>query len=411
VLPALRLLRIDPQRALQGGARMAGSRRNSALRSWLIGAQVFASATLLLLAGLFAKSFAKLATVDKGFSSSSVVAADVLLQGSSFARDEVRAGFDDGVLEKLRALPRVESATVASAMLLNGDSWIDGIQPSDQSRTSTLANYRWIGPDYFATLRQPIIEGRALDAHDRTLKTAVLSSAAARAAWPNASAINRQFKHNDVLYTVVGVVADARSNSLRAAPASMVYLPYWDNPPYGAFFLVRSAQAPPGELGEEVRSAIWSFDPSVTIARVHSLDAQVADTLSPERLESMIFLAFGVTALLLALLGIYGTLSRSVHARTQEVGVRMALGASRESIYRLMLGTIAIPVAAGLALSCAASLGAGRSLSASLYGTSPSDPLVVGSVLAVFLLAAVCATYLPCRRASMIQPTDALKTE
>jgi predicted permease len=391
--------------------RTSGSRRSGTLRRWLVGAQVFACTTLLLVAGLFAKSLIHLSTSDKGFSTGQIVAADVFLQGNSFGEDKDRASFDDGVLEKLRALPGVQSASLVSAMLLTGESWIDGVVPIGHAAIqSQQANYRWIGPDYFATLQQRIIEGRALDEHDRTQKNAVISEATAKAVWPNQSPINRQFQRNGNTLTVVGVVADARNNSLRAAPVNMVYLPYWDNPPYATYFLIRSAQDP-ALLTQSIRDTIWSYNPNVTIARVHTLDSQLSDSLAPEHLETGIFAAFGAAALLLALLGIYGTLSYSVEARTQEVGIRMALGATRQSVYRLMLSTIVAPVIAGLALGCIASLTIGKSLSALFYNTKPTDPAIILSVVAIFTIAAVAATFLPCRRAAKIEPMEALRTE
>jgi predicted permease len=411
VLPALRVLRIRPQQALQGMGRTSGSRRSGILRRWLVGAQVFACTTLLLVAGLFAKTLIHLSTFDKGFSTEHIVVADVFLQGNTFGEGKDRASFDDGVLEKLRALPGVQSASLVSYMLLTGESWIDGVVPVGKATNqSPLANYRWISPGYFATLQQRILEGRPLDEHDRTQKNAVISEATAKAVWPGQSPINRQFQRNGNTLTVVGVVADARNNSLRAAPVNMVYLPYWDNPPYATYFLLRSTHDPT-QLLESIRNTIWSYNPNVTIARIHTLDSQVSDSLAPEHLETGIFAAFGAAALLLALLGIYGTLSYSVEARTQEVGIRMALGATRQSVYRLMLGTIVAPVFLGLALGCIASLTIGKSLSALLYGTSPTDLSVILPVICIFAIAAVAATSLPCRRAAMIEPMEALRTE
>jgi predicted permease len=410
VLPALRVLRVRPQQALQSGSRSSGSRASSLLRRALIGAQVFACTTLLLVAGLLAKSLIHLTTFDRGFSTDHIAAADVFLQGRTFTTDNDRTSFDDGVLEKLRALPGVQSASAVSYMLLTGESWIDGVNPVDHPSDGTLANYRWISPGYFSTLQQRIVEGRAIDEHDRTQKTAVISEATARAVWPSQSPINRQFQRNGKTFTVVGVVADAHNNSLRADPVNMVYLPYWDNPPFTTYFLVRSTQDPT-QLIESVRSTIWSYNPNVTIARVHTLDSQLSDSLAPEQLETGIFVAFGAAALLLALLGIYGTLSYSVEARTQEVGIRMALGATRESVYRLMLATIIAPVTIGLALGCLTSLGIGRSLAALLFGTKPTDLSVILPVICIFAIAAVAATFVPCRRAAKIEPMEALRAE
>jgi predicted permease len=411
LLPALRLLRINPQQALQNSRTFSGSRRSALLRRWLVGAQVFACSTLLLVAGLLAKSLFRLSTFDKGFSTDHVLAADVLLQGNSFKDSKARSAFDDGALDKLRSLPGVRSVSLVSSMLLEGERWIDGITPADSPKNNgTLANYRWISPHYFDTLHQPILEGRDLDDRDRNTFNAVISQTAARAVWPGRSALGRQFLFHDKPFTVVGIVADAYSNSLRTAPVNMVFLPSSNKPPYATYFLIRTTQDPQ-LLTEEFRTAIWNYDPTVTIARIHTLDSQISDSLAPEHLEAGIFAAFGLAALLLALLGIYGTLSYSVEARTQEVGIRMALGATRKSVYRLMLASIATPVAAGLMLGCLTSLGIGRSLASLLYNTRATDLSVILPVIAIFTLAAVAATFIPCRRAAKIEPIEALRTE
>jgi ABC-type antimicrobial peptide transport system permease subunit len=297
-------------------------------------------------------------------------------------------------------------------MLLEGETWIDGVIPTDGSaETHALANYRWIAPDYFTTLQQKMIAGRALNEHDRGTLNAVISETTARAVWPDREAVGRQFKrNNEHLSTVVGVVADARNNSLHSAPVNMVYLPFWGDPPRATYFLVRGSQAP-SQLIEAVRSTIWSYNSDVTIARVHTLASQVSNSLAPEQLETAILIAFGAAALLLALLGIYGTLSYVVQARTQEVGIRMALGASRQSIYWLMLGTVMTPVFVGLLLGWLASLGIGRGLAAMLYDTGTTDPTVILPVVLLFLAAAIAATFLPCRHAAGIEPMEALRTE
>ncbi len=412
LLPALRVLRANPRQVLPGFARSSGSRETRRLWGWLVGLQVFASTALLLVAGLFAKSLVHLSATDRGFSAENVIAADVLLQGNSFSQEKERAAFDDALLMKLRALPGVQSASLVSYMLLAGESWMDGIIPEDgaPADTGALSNYRWIGPGYFSTLQQRIVMGRALDEHDRTTGSAVISEHVARTIWPNQNPLNHHFKKNGHSLTVVGVAADARSNSLLTEPANMVYLPYWDNPPYTPYFLLRTAHDP-ASFTEAVRKTIWSVDPTVTIARIHTLRSQVNESLAPEHLETGILTAFGGAALVLALLGIYGTLSYSVEARTQEIGIRIALGASRESVYKLMLGTVRSPVFIGLAAGYLVSLGVGRSLRAYLYGTSPVEFSLVIPILATFAVLAIVATSVPCSRAASIEPMQALKSE
>jgi predicted permease len=410
ILPALRFLRVRPQQALQGIGRAAGSRRSHTLRRWLIGAQVFACTALLLVTGLFARSLAGLLTSDKGYSTSHVVIASVNLQGKAYT-DDKRAAFDDSVLDRLQRLPGVQSASLVSAMLLQGESWIDGVRRPDQAGDhEALADYRWISPGYFNTLQQRMVEGRDLDARDRTLKNAVISEATAKAVWPNQDALGRQLQRGDSTYTVVGIAADARSNSLRAAPVSMVYLPYWDQPPYNNFFLIRSTQDTT-LLASAVRKAVWGANPDVTIAAIRTLDSQVSDSLAPERIETTLLAGFGGAALLLALLGIYGTLNYSVQARTQEIGIRMALGATRGNIYFVTLAEVVTPIAIGLTLGWLASVGIGRSVAALLYATAPANLVVSLGVLLTFPLAALLAAFLPCRRAASVEPVEALRAE
>ncbi len=151
-------------------------------------------------------------------------------------------------------------------MLLEGERWIDGITPVDApTHTSALANYRWIAPSYFDTIAQPLLEGRPLDDRDRNLANAVITQTAAKAVWPGRSALGRQFLFHDKPYTIVGIAADAHTNSLRDAPVNMVYLPFNNKPPYSTYFLIRSKQDPT-QLIESVRSTIWSYNPNVTIA-------------------------------------------------------------------------------------------------------------------------------------------------
>ena len=410
LLPALRVLHAQPQQALQGSGRTSGSRSSNRLRRMLVGLQVFACTTLLLVSGLFARSLIRLATSERGFATDHIVVADVQMNGSAFT-DPVRTGIDDGVLAKLRAIPGVKSASLVSYMLLAGDGWLDGIVPvASKGPQDTLANYRWIGPDYFATLHEKLLAGREFDGRDRTAKSAVISEATAKAVWPGQDPLGREFTRNGNKFTVVGVVADARNNSLREAPKSMVYLPYWDLPPYTTYFLVRSTRDDEA-LMVAVRGAIWDFNPGVTIARVHTLDSLLNESLAPEHLQTIIITAFGAAALLLALLGIYGTLSYAVEARTREVGIRMALGATRQSVYTLMMRMIISPVAFGLGLGWVASLAVGRSLSALLYGTTPGNLAVAVPVLLVFVAAALVATLIPCHRAASIEPVEALRAE
>jgi ABC-type antimicrobial peptide transport system permease subunit len=190
----------------------------------------------------------------------------------------------------------------------------------------------------------------------------------------------------------------------------MAYLHYKDQPPYATFFMVRRAQAADA-LVSSMRQAIWKYAPAVTIARVKTLDSQLTDSLATERFQTLVLMAFGIAALLLAMLGIYGVLSYAVVTRKQEIGVRMALGATRSSVIALTLAEAGAPVIGGLASGLIASILAGRVIQKLLYGIQSVDPSVILIVTGLFLVSAAAAAFLPARRAASVDPMDALRSE
>ena len=411
MLPALRLLAADPQASLQQGSRTLGSRQSNRLRTWLIGLQVFGCTALLLVTGLFAKSLLYLLSQDKGFETGQVLVAEVRLTPQAYGADANRVAFDDAVLENLRAIPGVRAAALVSAMPLEGESWIEPARRADRpDRGGPMINLRWVSPGYFEASRQRLIAGRFFEERDRNRSSAVLSESEAKALWGSEDPIGGQANIRGRTFTVIGVVADSRNTSLKSPPVRMAYLHYQDQPPYAIFFVVRSAQAADA-LGASVRQAIWKYAPAATIARVKSLDSQLSDSLATERFQTWVLMAFGVSALLLAMLGIYGVLSYSVAARKQEIGVRMALGATRGSVYALTLGGAGAPVLGGLAAGLIAGILAGRVIQTLLYGTRAVDLPVSAMVIALFLAAAGAAAWLPARRAASVDPMDALRSE
>jgi predicted permease len=409
ILPALRMLAADPQAALQqGSGRSIGSRQANRLRRLLIGVQVCGCTALLLITGLFSKSLFHLLSQERGFDAGQVTAAEVRLTPQAYGKEQSRISFNESTLENLRALPGVQSAAMVSAMPLDGESWIEAVQRVDRPQLETpLINFRWVSPGYFETTRQRLVAGRFLE--DRDVKGVILSETEAKALWGADNPIGGQVKIEGRTFTVVGVVADSRNTSLKAPPARMAYVHYKDRPPYTLFFLVRSAQAEAPAAA--IREAIWKYDPAATIARVKTLDAQVTDSVATERFQTSVMLAFGLAALLLAMLGIYGVLSYSVATRKQEIGVRVALGASRGSVYALTFGEVGIPVGAGIAAGLAASLLAGRVIRTALYGVHLVDPVVIVTVVGLFVAAAALAAFIPARRAASVDPMEALRAD
>lgn len=273
-----------------------------------------------------------------------------------------------------------------------------------------MVNARWVSPGYFEATRQRLAAGRFFEERDRNQDSVILSESEAKALYGSESAIGGQVNVLGRTHTVIGVVADSRSVSLKAPPARMVYVHYKYRPPYSTFFVVRSGESDAALL-DGMRRAIWSRAGDVAIARVKTLDAQLTDSLAPERFQTFILTAFGVAALLLAMLGIYGVLSYSVASRKNEIGVRMALGANRAKVYRLTFAEAGVPVVAGLAAGLAASLAAGGVIRKYVYGIEVADPAVMLLVVVLFAVAAGAAAFVPARRAASVNPMEALRSD
>jgi predicted permease len=412
IVPALKLLSTDPQSSLQqSSSRALGSRQTHRLRTCLVGFQVFGCTTLLLMTGLFAKSLLHLLQQDKGFETENVVIAEVRLTPKTYGADQSRIAFNDGVLENLRAIPGIQTAGLVSAMPLEGERWIEPLARVDRpNQEGPLINARWVSPGYFETTRQKLIAGRFFEDRDRNLNSIVLSEGEVKALWGSENPIGGQVRVLGRTFTVIGVVADSRNTSLKAVPARMAYVHCNYRTPYSTFFLVRGAGSS-GALISSVRQAIWKYAPAVTIARVKTLDSQLTDSLASERFQTLVLTAFGIAALLLAMLGIYGVLSYVVVTRRQEIGVRMALGATPRRIYMLTLSEAGTPVFAGLGTGLIATILAGRVIQNLLYGIQAVDPSVMFIVAIFFLSAAITAAFLPARRAALVDPMEALRSE
>jgi predicted permease len=420
-LPALRSLRADPHRALQAAStRVANPRQAALARRILVTFEIACTVVLLIVTGLVVRSFSRVLNQHHDFNASHVTIAEVDLLNPRYEYVEgmdshisARSSFIDRTLERLRANAGVESAAITSNMPLTGDANVYSIYRPDHPLPESelpLANLRNISPGYFAAMQTPVRIGTDFTESEREHpNSAIVSQRAARAAWPDSQPLGRRFKINGRIYTVIGIAADARIANLKE-DIPVVYLPFWHDPPASVYFLIRSSQSLDA-LAPAIRRQIWEIDPEAAIPLIKSLDTRMAESVAPERLQTIVLSSFGLAALILSILGVYGVLAYSVSLRTPEFGIRIALGSSKIALIWLVLVEASKPVVAGMALGSLASIGATRAISSLLYETSAADPGSIGASLGLLLLATSLAAFLPAYRASKTDPMRVLREE
>jgi putative ABC transport system permease protein len=258
-----------------------------------------------------------------------------------------------------------------------------------------------------------LIAGRTIAETDQPRKVAIISQHTAEAVWPHQDPIGKQFRRGDPhepLLEIIGVVADVRATTLQDAPGLMVYVPYWDRVPWSVQIAARSA-GDPVALAGAIRDAVWSVDSQLPASNIETMEQIQSKSLSERRFQIALLALFAGSALLLAALGIYGVLAFSVARRTNEIGIRMALGAQQSSIVSMVMRRGLVPVAFGLAVGVAGALALGKLLSGLLFAISPYDWRTILAVIALTTICALAACWLPARRATQVDPLVALRYE
>ncbi len=417
VLPAWRLSRIDPQEALKSGGRaITESRKGGNLRRILIAAEVSLSAMCLVVGGLLLHSFVRLLQVDKGFQPDRAMVVGLALPGVNYPDPASHVNFVRNLVQRVEALPGVVAAGVSNRGPLSGEGSNLEIDPEGAHSTADrpIVDYRCVTPDFFRAIGIPLLGGRLIAESDGQHLVAVVSAVTARRIWPNRNPIGKRFRlgldnYLEPYIEVVGVVGDVRS-SLQKAPSMTVYVPYWQRDRSSFALHVRTAMDPLA-IGNAIRAAIRRLDPSLVVPQFRTLDAIVDASLAQRRFQLTLVMVFAIAALLLAAIGVYGVVSQSVSQRTNEIGIRMALGASRPAVLRLIAQHGLTPVLAGL---CAGLTGAAvvtRLIGGFLFGVSAIDPPTFIAVAVVLLAAAAAACYLPALRATRVDPLIALRYE
>jgi predicted permease len=413
--PAWAALHTDPQQAMhEGGVRPGGARGAHRFGFALIAVEAIACTVLVMAAALLTRSFQRLLAASVGFVPQHVVAAEVDLGDTRFDPPNARIGFYQRVLPALRHLPGVTSASFATALPLNGNIWVDGIDVPGDTRPEGAkpdANFRWISPEYLRTMEIPLVSGRMMTRADLGTHNAVISQAAARAAWPDQDPLGRTFTHGDEQLRVVGVVADTR-NRLTADAYRIVYEPYTLMTPYSTtgYLMVRAA-GDSKTLTDSIQHTIWNIDPSVPIPEIRTLPGIIRESVALEHFEMSLLLAFGIAALGLAALGIYGVLAVTVAERKRDLALRIALGAGKRRVFRLVLAQGLAPVAAGLVLGLVLAWVLARASQTLLPDIAPYDPISTAATIVLLLAVALAACLLPAQRAASADPMTTLRTE
>jgi putative ABC transport system permease protein len=408
-----------------GALRPTGSRespggQHARLRDLLVSGQVALAVVLLFGAGLLANSFVRVQAVRPGFQTRNVLSLRVSLPEPRYPTPQRKAAFFEQLLQRLRGVPGVESAALVSHPPLAGpplgtDFAIDG-RPVPASPPT--ADYVSVSPEYFRLLNIPLIAGRpfATADGDGGRPVVIVSEQIARAFWPGEDPLGRRLVVGATIGAapepreIVGVVGDVRASSLEAAPRPTLYVPHAQNAWPAMTVLVRTAGDPMG-LAATARAQVLALDPDQPVDRIAPFDQLVRGALSRRRFQMLILTVFAGTALALAAMGVYGINAYAVARRTREIGIRAALGATRARVLGLVVRRSMAWALGGIAIGAIAAAIVGRAVASMLYGVAPTDPatfLVVACVLAVI---ALTASYLPARRATRVNPVEALRHE
>lgn len=404
------------------GARAFGGRRQSRWRAALVSAQTAMALVLVVGAGLMARTLQGLTSIDPGFHDHGALTVAVSLPTTRYPDAAASTTFWREAVRQIGEIPGVRTVSAIRSLPLTGAAgdWgldLEGYDESVNPRAS--GDWQIAAPGYFETLGIPLTRGRDLawsDDAEAPLAVVVNETLAARY-WPGRDPVGRRIRVGDGPWgSVVGVVGDVRHGGLTAdvLPKFYVSLAQWSLATEGnptALRLVVAGEGPPADLIEPVRDVVRRLDPSLAVAEVRSVREILAASLAQPRFMAVLTGVFGLIALTLALVGVYGVVAYAVRRRRREIGVRMALGAARGHVVGLMLKRGAAMVGVGLAIGTVLALALSRSVESLLYGVEPTDPLTFAGVLVGFTAVTVTATWLPSRRAARVDPVSVLKEE
>jgi len=391
-----------------------GSPAARRLRAMFIAAEIAIGTILLTTAALLIGSFLRLTHADAGFNAPRVFTTDLVIPAAKYRTLDDRRVYFGRVISAVSAVPGVAAAAVTNALPLTGETWVDALwQPGDTRAMfeHPQANVRFVTPDYFAALGIPLLAGRAFRETDGP-QVAIISAQLAATLWPGQNPIGQKAVRGDGSeeIEIIGVAGEVRAN-VDHRPVPFVYRPHWAFSFSQATLAIRLDEAAPTSIASVLRQAIRRTDADVPLPTFRTMDDVFASAVSSRRFQLRLIVAFALSALTLASLGLYGVVSHSVAQRTRELGIRLAFGAQPATLRVMVVGQILRPVLLGLLAGIAGSIIGGQLLASFLYETSPREPFAFAAVAAVLVPVAFLACWLPARRATKVDPIIALRAE
>ncbi len=421
--PALQAGRLDVQASLREEGRGTVGKGRARARNLLVISETAMAVVLLVAAGLLIQSFFHLRAVDPGFHAEGVLAAQVDLPAATYPEDADAVGFYRDLLPRLAAIPGVTAAAAVRTAPLAGslppnDIEIENLPPRGDDAPPLNADIQVVTPGYFDVMGIPVLQGRAFarSDDDQAPVVAVIDRTLAERFFPGKNPLGEHIRQpgNDFAYAeIVGVVGDVHQEGLDVAPRAMLYFAQAQSPrtwyAVTAMTLTLRTAVDPMSVVPAVRREVAAMDPNLPVYAVRTLEQDLSTSTATQRFSMLLQLVFAAVALTLAAVGLYGVIAYGVAQRTREIGIRMALGAGRGDVVRMVvgqgMGMVAVAVVVGLGVA----LLAGRVMASLLYGVEPDDPLTFGAVTMVLVLVAFLACLLPARRATGIQPRSALE--
>jgi len=417
LVPARQASRVEPQMALREQSRGGtADRRHHRMRRVLVVTEVALAVVLLVGAGLLLRTFASLVRVNLGFEPAQTITMNLFL---GVRPPETRVALVDQILDRVEALPGVNAASTIQFLPLAGMTcgtgfWLEGQSSGDPSR-ALPTDCSLVSRGYFAAMGIPIVEGRSFDRRDRlsSPRVVIVNDSFARRYFAGGRARGSRIlvqASNQALAEIVGVVGDVRHNGLTSEPAPTVFLLHAQTPGYITSLVVRTTSEASAQAAA-VRRAIQQVDPTQAVSAVKTMDQYVGDALARPRMYAALIACFAVIAVVLAAIGVYGLVAYIVTQRTHEIGIRLALGAARGQVFLDLFGQGARLVLTGLVVGVAVAIGLRGAVSALLFGVGPGDPISYVMAAAVFSVVTLAAVAIPARRASRVEPINALRHE